>query len=119
MKNRIYIQPLYVAFSLLVLFTSLGCTRDDEDLQPATFSKNGDVFIDGFSGGLQYRPFAGSKLDAFTVDADNRYDGSAAMRFDVPNEGDPDGSFAGAISPIREGATSPNLMRSLFGPKLP
>ena len=99
MQNRLVIHTTFCLFSLLLLLTISSCTRDDEDLQPATFSKNADVFIDGFSGALQYRPFAGSKLDAFTVDSDTRYAGSAAMRFDVPNQGDPDGSFAGAIFP--------------------
>ncbi len=99
MKNTIRIQSVYIAFTALAILCTLGCTRDDEDLQPATFSQNGEVFIDGFSGGLQYLPFEGSKLDAFTVDTETKYEGSASMRFDVPNEGDPDGAFAGAIFP--------------------
>ncbi len=99
MKNAMRIQSIYIAFTVLAILCTLGCTRDDEDLQPATFSKNGEVFIDGFSGGLQYLPFEGSKLNAFTVDTETKYEGSAAMRFDVPNEGDPDGAFAGAIFP--------------------
>ncbi len=99
MQNRIQIQPISIAIVLIIILAAIGCTRDDEDLQPATFSTNADIFIDGFSSGLQYLPFAGSKLDAFTVDTETRYNGSAAMRFDIPNEGDPDGSFAGAIFP--------------------
>ncbi|NNK11952.1 MAG: hypothetical protein HKP08_11455, partial [Flavobacteriaceae bacterium] len=41
----------------------------------------------------------GSKLDAFSVDTETRYKGESSMRFDVPNVGNPDGSFAGAIFP--------------------
>lgn len=77
-----------------------SCERGlSDDVEFATFPKNPEVFIDGFSGGLQYLPFGGSKLDAFKVDTEVRYAGTAAMRFDVPNVGDPGGAFAGAIFP--------------------
>ncbi|MFN7600571.1 MAG: hypothetical protein ACK5R0_04140, partial [Bacteroidota bacterium] len=77
-----------------------GCERGLSDrVKEATYPKNPDVFIDGFSGGLQYFPFGGSKLTAFTVDTQTKYAGSAAMRFDVPNVGDPEGAYAGAIFP--------------------
>jgi len=89
-KNRI-------ALGLVVLALA-ACERDiSDDAREALFSNNPDVFIDGFSAGLDYFPFAGSKLDAFTVDTETVFEGSAAMRFDVPNVGDPDGAFAGAI----------------------
>lgn len=81
-----------------------SCERGlSEDVEFATFPNNPEVYIDGFSGGLQYFPFAGSKLNAFTVDTEVRYLGSSAMRFDVPNEGDPAGAFAGAIFPDNGG----------------
>lgn len=81
-------------------FLFSGCERPiPDDLEPAKFPSTSAVFIDGFSGGLEYRPFAGSKLDAFAVDDQVFYDGTASMRFDVPNFGDPEGSFAGAIFP--------------------
>ncbi len=77
-----------------------GCERGlSGDAEFATFPKNPDVFIDGFSSGLEYRPFAGSKFTAFTVDDETKYAGTASMRFDIPNVGDPDGAFAGAIFP--------------------
>lgn len=82
----------------LVLVLAFGCERDiSDDAVEATFPKNGDVFIDSFSSGLDYFPFGGSVLEAFTVDAETVFDGEAAMRFDVPNVGDPQGAFAGAI----------------------
>ena len=98
MKN-IYIMKWnnLIALSLVVL-ALVGCEREiSDDATEALFSNNPDVFIDGFSSGLDYFPFGGSKLDAFSVDTETVFEGSAAMRFDVPNVGDPDGAFAGAI----------------------
>lgn len=81
-------------------FLTLSCERDltDEAVE-AGFSNNPLVFIDGFSAGLDYLPFAGSRLDAFSVDTNEKFEGTASMRFDVPNVGDPLGAFAGAIFP--------------------
>ncbi|PQJ74084.1 Ig-like domain-containing protein [Polaribacter gangjinensis] len=82
----------------LLLLVSLGCERDisDEAVQ-ATFSTNQFVFSDSFSAGLEYYPFADSKFEAFSVDTEVKYQGTASMRFDVPNEGDRNGAYAGAI----------------------
>ena len=83
---------------LLVLLFTVSCERDlSDEAEFATFPKTAEVFIDGFSGGLEYLPFNGSKLDAFSVDDETKYDGTAAMRIDVPNNGDPKGGYAGAI----------------------
>jgi hypothetical protein len=88
------------AFTLgLVLLLTFGCERDiSDDAAEAGFPKNGDVFIDGFSAGLDYFPYADSFQEAFSVDTETTYNGSeASMRFDVPNVGDPAGAYAGAI----------------------
>jgi hypothetical protein len=83
---------------LLLMFIAQGCERSVDGLEEPGFTENPDVFIDGFSAGLEYFPFEGSRLDAFSVDDDDTYDNSAAaMRFDVPNVGDPQGAYAGAI----------------------
>ncbi len=88
----------------VILIALTGCERDlSNDVRPATFPATAEVFINGFSGGLEYLPFGGSKLDAFTVDNQTFYEGTAAMRFDVPNFGDPSGAFAGAIFPDNGG----------------
>ena len=90
MKNGrfIYLKNTLLAFSMLVLLTA--CEREVSDqVAFATFPTNPEVFIDGFSGGLQYLPFDGSKLDAFSVDPDVKFAGTTSMRFDVPNFGDP------------------------------
>lgn len=95
-RNNITLSILLGLMCTLVTSCERGLS---DDVEFATFPKNPEVFIDGFSGGLQYLPFGGSKLDAFKVDTEVRYAGTAAMRFDVPNVGDPGGAFAGAIFP--------------------
>ena len=73
----------------------VGCQRDIEDLEPAAFPTTAEVFIDGFSAGLNYGAFGGSKVTAFDVDTDVKYKGSASMKFAVPDAGDPQGAYAG------------------------
>jgi hypothetical protein len=87
----------YIPLAFLsVLF--IGCERDLEDLKPVTFSTNPEVFIDGFSGGLNYAAFGGSVPTAFEVDNKETWNNSkASMRFEVPDAGDPRGSFAGGV----------------------
>ena len=101
------IKYYYLKFTLLVGMIFLGsvsCDKHDTvGLDLATLPTNGEVFIDGFSGGLNYYPFAGSKMNAFSVDTETKYKGTASMRFDVPNVGDPDGAYAGAIFPDATG----------------
>lgn len=82
----------------LLLLVNLGCERDisDEAVQ-ATFSTNRIIFSDTFSAGLEYYPYLDSKFEAFSVDTEVKYQGAASMRFDVPNEGDRNGAYAGAI----------------------
>ncbi len=109
MKNRkfIYLRSTLLLSFVLILFS--GCDDDtwplsrevSDEIDFAKFGNNPEVFIDGFSGGLEYLPFEGSKLDAFSVDTEVKYAGTASMRFDIPNFGDPDAElgFAGAIFP--------------------
>jgi hypothetical protein len=102
MKNiyRKFIHSNITFLLGLIFIITVSCERElSEDVEFATFPSTAEVFIDGFSGGLEYLPFGGSKFDAFTVDNETKIKGSASMRFDVPNVGDPDGAFAGAIFP--------------------
>ncbi len=62
-KNRIIKSAL--GLSLLLVW---GCQRDLNELEQAEFSKNPEVFIDDFSGGLNYAAFGGSAPKAFQVD---------------------------------------------------
>jgi len=107
MKN-IKLTNLIIALLLGFIFTvSSSCERGlSDDIDFATFSTNGDIFIDSpiGLGTFFYFPFApdasnpvGSKLDAFSVDQSESYAGSASIRFDVPNANDPNGNFAGGI----------------------
>jgi hypothetical protein len=99
MKKNIVMKP-NILFFLGFIFLLSNCTRDlSDEAKIATFPSNGDVYIDGFSAGLEYLPFGGSYLEAFSVDDQTAYAGESAMRFDVPNVGDPRGAFAGAIFP--------------------
>jgi len=88
----------------LAFIAIVSCEREvSDEAEFATFPKNPEIFIDGFSGGLQYFPFAGSKFDAFSVDDEVKYSGTTSMRLDVPNFGDPSGAYAGAIFPDESG----------------
>ena len=102
--NDIKNTSIRLAMLGLIAFTLSNCDRDfSEDVDFASFPNNPAVFIDGFSGGLEHLPFQGSKFDAFSVDTDVKFSGTASMRFDVPNAGDPAGAFAGAIFPDNGG----------------
>jgi len=105
MKNKINIHSKIALLLGLVFITSISCERDlTDDAVLAGFPTNGDIFLDGFtSGDLNYAPFEGSYFEAFTVDTDTKYAGTAGMRFDVPNVGDPNGSFAGAAFFLNSG----------------
>ena len=95
-KKQFYSKITFL-LSLLLIIT-IGCERAlSEDVVLATYSPSPDVYIDGFSTGLEYYPYLNSKYEAFSVDTEVKYKGSSSMRFDVPVEGDPAGSYAGAI----------------------
>lgn len=73
-----------------------GCERSVEGLEAPSHPTTPEVFIDGFSSGLNYAAFGGSVLTAFQADQEVTYGGSAvAMRFEVPDYGDPRGAYAG------------------------
>ncbi|NNC49728.1 MAG: glycosyl hydrolase family 16 [Flaviramulus sp.] len=103
MKNRKLIYSK-ITFLLGLVLVLAGCERElSEEYKLAGFSKAGEIFIDGFTGGLDYFPYADSYQEAFSVDTETKYDGSASMRFDVPNVGDPNGAYAGAIFRLETG----------------
>lgn len=94
MKNtiqHILIKPL-LGLSLLM---ALGCERDINDLEEATYPKNPEVFIDTFSSGLNYAAFGGSDVKAFDVDNQVKYSGTTSMKIAVPDYGSPEGAYAG------------------------
>jgi hypothetical protein len=82
--------------ALVLAFSLWGCERDLDELVPPDYSANPNVFIDGFSGGLNYAAFGGSNPLAFQVDNEVTFDNSAAsMRIEVPNVNDASGAYAG------------------------
>ncbi len=91
-KHKILTLALTLALAIL---TVVSCKRDINDLEPATFPTTPEVFIDGFSAGLNYGAFGGSKVTAFDVDTEVKFKGSASMKFAVPDAGDPQGAYAG------------------------
>ena len=100
MKNRRLIKLNKTLIAGLLLVLAFGCERDiSDDAIPATFSTLGDVFTDNFIGMGEdfYLPFAGSKLDVFSVDTSEGYESSTSYRVDVPNADNPNGNYAGAI----------------------
>lgn len=95
MKSNFKTNFKILSFWMILIVVS-GCTNDPNDFQAAAYSKNGEVFIDGFSAGLNYAAFSNTVTSAFQVDNDVTYNhSSASMRIDVPNVNDPLGSYAG------------------------
>ncbi|HRK75528.1 MAG TPA: hypothetical protein PLL64_14685, partial [Rhodothermales bacterium] len=90
--NRL-LSVIGVVFYTLLLS---GCQNDDSVFTAATYPNNPDVFLDSFSGGLNYAAFSGTVPTAFQVDKKVTYNNTAqSMRFDVPNAGDRLGTYAG------------------------
>ena len=56
---------------------------------------NPELFIDGFSAGLDYA--AWGKVTNFSLDYNEKQSGTASMKFDVPNANDPFGTTAGGV----------------------
>ena len=104
MKNIKFMYSKLTFLLASVFIINISCERNlSDDVEFAKLPSNGEVYIDGFSGGLEYLPFAGSVFNAFDVDSENKYKGTSSMRIDVPNVGDPSGAYAGAIFPDYSG----------------
>lgn len=80
-----------------LILVTLGCARSFDELEEASFPTNPIVFEDAFSGGLAYSAFGGSDVTAFDVDDEVVFDGTASMKFAVPDAGAPEGAFAGGV----------------------
>ncbi len=99
MKNRMSA----VLLSTAVLTTPLaitGCERDTTGLELAPFPTDPVVFSDAFDG-IDYQAFGGSKLDALSIDTNEKYLGDASIKITVPDVG-----YAG-------GAITANVPRDL------
>lgn len=94
-NNKFYnVRVLLVIGSLMAL---IACERNPDLLEPAKYPDIPEVFIDGFSAGLNYAAFGGSKVTAFDVDKQVKYSGTASMRIEVPDYEDPLGAYAGGV----------------------
>ena len=93
-NKRYTVKALALA---LVVAMTLGCERDFDELDLATYPVNPEVFIDDFSAGLNYAAFGTSNVKAFNVDTEVSYKGSSSMRFDVPDANNPSGGYAGGV----------------------
>lgn len=84
-------------FSLwMIVLIFLGCENDPKDFEAAAYSTNPEVFIDGFSPGLNYAAFSNTVITAFQADSEVTYNNSSAsIRIDVPSVNDPAGAYAG------------------------
>jgi hypothetical protein len=74
-----------------------GCERDFDELDQANNPNTPEIFIDGFSGGLNYAAFGGSDVKAFNVDTEVKYKGTASIRIAVPDKNAPTGAYAGGV----------------------
>lgn len=98
MNNKIIKQfKMFIPLGIIT-FLLLGCERELDKLHPATFPAIPEVFIDGFSAGLNYAAFGGSVPTSFDVDYEETYNNSkASMRIEVPDANDPRGAYAGGV----------------------
>lgn len=95
MKNK---RSGYSITALLaILALAVGCERNVDELELATFPTAPEVFIDDFSSGLYYSAYGTSKVTAFSVDKEVKYMGTASMQFAVPDTSDPNGSYVGGV----------------------
>lgn len=88
MKNIQFIYSKITLFLGLVFITVASCERPiSDEVEFASYATTGEIFTDGFQGGLDYFPFGGSFAEAFSVETDVTYRGEASMRFDIPSFG--------------------------------
>jgi hypothetical protein len=93
-KRNIFYQTI-TFFTIISALFFTSCERDPNVLEPADYPVDPEVFIDGFSSGLNYAAFGGSKVTAFDVVSDIKYKGTRSMRIEVPDFEDPLGAYAG------------------------
>lgn len=114
-RQKMVFRNLYRLVTIVLIVTIIwfnGCERDVNTLGPATYPSFGEVFLDVFVSGLDFSAFATSKLDAFEIDEEVTYDGSAAsIKITVPGVGDPTGGTLGYAG----GALYSKFARDLSG----
>ena len=102
MTSRIPLRSAAAAVAAILLGVT-GCERDVTGLDPAPYPSGGDVFLDGFSPGLDFQAFGDSKVDALDIDFLDSYAGTQSIKITVPDAGDPSGGYAGGAFVVETG----------------
>jgi hypothetical protein len=98
MNTKIKQPTWHVVLTAVMVFSFWSCERVVDGLDTPSYPTNPEVFIDGFSGGLNYAAFGGSVPTAFQVDNEVAYGNSkASMRIEVPDVNDSRGTYAGGV----------------------
>lgn len=85
----------YLALAATAALAFAACTRENGTLGPAPFPNSPLVFTDNFGATVNFAAFAGSKVDALSIDNTVKRSGSSSLKITVPSVGDPAGSYAG------------------------
>ena len=92
MNKNIYRAGAYLA-SALMIASATSCERSIDTDIIATAPCIADVFVDGFSAGLEFQ--AWGNPTNLSTDTENKYSGTTALRISVPEPSDFLGSWAG------------------------
>lgn len=91
MNKKIYTNGIYMAMALMPLISSCERTIDTDVL--ATAPQIADVFVDGFSAGLEFQ--AWGNPTNLSTDTETKHGGTTSLRISVPEPSDFLGSWAG------------------------
>ena len=91
--NNLYKYIGRPGIAVAIVCSLIGCTRDIDTETLAPYPGLSDVFIDGFASDLEYQ--AWGKSTNFDVDKDTKYEGTSAIKIEVPGPNDPLGNWAG------------------------
>lgn len=100
-------HSVYLAATAVLALSAIGCGRDNSQ-KPAPPNTDPIVFDDAFGNRATFQAFAGSKVDAVTLDTVEKFSGTTSLKISVPGPGDVTGTYAG-------GAFTTDLDRELTG----
>jgi hypothetical protein len=97
-RNNGFLSSLLPLATLLLVF-ACGCERDSDTEDIADFPTDPEVYIDDFGDDVTYAAFLDSYYEALSIEYNDTYNGSAALKVAVPADGNPDGVWAGGAFP--------------------